>query len=100
MAHFGYTSLDPDLQLTREFICQEYSRGAQDWGHLVDGLDGLKSKVIHLASGRDEFVWLDQPGSDQPKKSEKLSSDQLLQCSWCRMPSAQLRRCTGCREEL
>lgn len=100
MVHFGYSSLDPDLQLTREFICQEYSRASMEWSHFVAGLDSSTSKVIHLSPGRDEFFWLDEATSNQPVRSVKLNSDQLYRCSWCRMPSAQLRRCTGCRAEL
>ncbi|KAI1782525.1 hypothetical protein LXA43DRAFT_905543 [Ganoderma leucocontextum] len=106
MAHFGYKSLDMDLQRTQEFLFEEHDRGLHDWDCFVQGLDKLKSRVVHLSPERDEFLWLDQrPDSSDPlqassnqlESSEKLSQDQLYRCSWCRSPSARPRRCTGCR---
>ncbi|KAI1786008.1 hypothetical protein LXA43DRAFT_1099669 [Ganoderma leucocontextum] len=56
MAHFGYTSLDPDLQLTREFICQEYGRGSQDWDHVVEGLDTEEVGKVEFRPAAPVFV--------------------------------------------
>ncbi|KAI1784036.1 hypothetical protein LXA43DRAFT_902415 [Ganoderma leucocontextum] len=104
IAELGYKTADRQLLDTQEYICQEYDRGLQEWEHLLEGLrnpdgEGEGTPVCGSAEA-DDFAWLEELVSGSGKRPEKLSQDQLPVCSWCRQPSAVLKRCGGCRDEV
>ncbi|OSD08264.1 hypothetical protein PYCCODRAFT_1379740 [Trametes coccinea BRFM310] len=126
MKHMGYPIARTQLNLARGLMLDHYTEGAREWGAFVKHFDDLDRdfQQEHAASlaedAEDDLVeWLDKIdlGSDEeggshnhghahvhgsgrqhtvPQAKGDKSDHELYRCSWCRNPSAVLRKCGGC----
>ncbi|KDQ60127.1 hypothetical protein JAAARDRAFT_174140 [Jaapia argillacea MUCL 33604] len=110
----GYRPPNTELRLTRLKIVQLYASAIKDWGEVISKFDLLNSSpvatsVISPTKAEDDLAtWLEDINLEDddhvhsshcshgahPKVSA-MDGD-LYRCSWCRNPSAILRKCGGC----
>jgi hypothetical protein len=90
-----------------------YTEGVKEWGEVIsrfDSLDdsnavkGLGESIVSTEKAEDDLAaWLEKMEMEEGVKEEcgcapKVNADRVMlyQCSWCRNPSAALRKCSGC----
>lgn len=109
--------VDPPMSQLRQAqvtIFKRYQSAAKQWGHIVARFDSTSvdhEHVVQRDRPEDQLAaWLhdfrhrngDDIDDDLPEKSShpKWSTNpaELHKCSWCKNPSAVLRKCGGCEQ--
>ncbi|EMD40200.1 hypothetical protein CERSUDRAFT_112406 [Gelatoporia subvermispora B] len=110
MTFMGHPPKRTQLRLTRELILRLYPTAIKEWAEDIVRIDALSSTAsdMHLDADKaqdDLAAWLDkhkvEEGEEQvPERCThpRIGSNavELYRCSWCRNPSAMLRKCGGC----
>ncbi|KAL1744138.1 hypothetical protein HDZ31DRAFT_39347 [Schizophyllum fasciatum] len=100
------------LRLAQQAVLRHYPAAIEDWGHVIARTGGATPSAAQPESVADDLAaWLDdmhlEEGEDanpehkhKHEKHErtevKKSEFELYRCSYCRNPSAVLRKCGGC----
>ncbi|KAH0833373.1 hypothetical protein J3R83DRAFT_12474 [Lanmaoa asiatica] len=113
-AEFGVVAPKSQLRFAHERIFSRYATAAKKWSAVVARLDShsIDKYILSRDKAEDRLaVWLhnihdengddiddDRPDRPSHRKQSKNNPTELHQCSWCRNPSAVLRKCGGCEK--
>ncbi|OCH85948.1 hypothetical protein OBBRIDRAFT_807128 [Obba rivulosa] len=110
MTFIGHPPKRTQLRLTRELILRIYPSATREWAETIGRFDVLSSAAddppIDASQAEDSLAaWLEKlhVGEGEEQVPERCThpristnSVELYRCSWCRNPSAMLRKCGGC----
>lgn len=99
------------IRLAQETAIRLYPKAINEWADVITRFDTLgmanDEPVVSASQAEDDLAaWLEDAHVDnddeepRPKHCShpKLNAShvELYQCSWCKNPSAVLRKCSGC----
>ncbi|EMD40212.1 hypothetical protein CERSUDRAFT_112416 [Gelatoporia subvermispora B] len=98
------------MRLTRELILRLYPDASKEWADTIARFDSLGSvtneQLVDAEKAEDDLaVWLENLHMEDgethvPERCThpriSTNSIELYRCSWCKNPSAVLRKCGGC----
>jgi len=110
----GYDIRRTQMHLTRELAVKLYASAVKEWGHFITRFDGLHSTTAHqkasMENAEDHLAtWLENLEVDDTdhqhghrcrdnRRTVNRSTVELYRCSWCKNPSAVLKKCSGCQK--
>ncbi|TRM57443.1 hypothetical protein BD626DRAFT_411968 [Schizophyllum amplum] len=122
-AIYGVPSPKTNMRLAQQAVLRLYPAALEDWGHVITHTGGASSCAVQPENAADDLAaWLDgmsiedgdgvgehahesghahAHGDDHEHETHerpevKKSDLELYRCSYCRNPSAVLRKCAGC----
>ncbi|OCH85949.1 hypothetical protein OBBRIDRAFT_762123 [Obba rivulosa] len=97
------------MRLTRELILQQYLDAVKEWTETIERFDALGSSAqpaVDADKAEDDLAaWLEKLHVDDGEARApshcmhpriSTNSVELYRCSWCKNPSAVLRKCGSC----
>ncbi|KAI5888609.1 uncharacterized protein SCHCODRAFT_02637205 [Schizophyllum commune H4-8] len=104
-----------NLRLAQQAVLRHYPAAIEDWGHVIarTGNSASSCSVQPESAADDLAAWLDDMRLEEGETADagdehhhdhahaeprefKKSDFELYRCSYCRNPSAVLRKCGGC----
>lgn len=118
----GMPPRETTFRLAQQLVLRTYRSAVEDWASVITRAESMRSTACQCGQGPEESMdglaeWLDgvhiesregeartahgpaghacgMPGHERPKM--QMGDFELYRCSYCRNPSAVLRKCTGC----
>jgi len=104
------------MHLSRELAIKLYAPAFREWGDFIIRLDSLHLSAAHekafVENAEDHLAaWLENLEIDDDhadhqhnhrdhdrRRTVNRSAVELYRCSWCKNPSAVLKKCSGCQK--
>ncbi|KDQ20231.1 hypothetical protein BOTBODRAFT_170229 [Botryobasidium botryosum FD-172 SS1] len=96
------------MRLVHKLIVERMARAWEEWGDVITHFSNDEEVVSPKKAEDDLANWLEKldvgdDGHDhhQPHKTHpkiNVNDVELYRCSWCKNPSAVLRKCSGCEK--
>ena len=109
--HIGFPYKKTQMRLSREMMVKLYPKAANDFSSTISYYDSLynissEKEGACVARAEDTLAaWLDEVHADDGEEGHhthcvhpKINSNtvELYRCTYCRNPSAGLKKCSGC----
>jgi len=94
------------MRLAQETVVKAYPTAIKEFSEVISRISGGSGESVSLEKTEDDLAaWLEdmhmEDGEEELKTHcahPKVNTNnvELYRCSWCRNPSAVLRKCSGC----